>query len=130
MIHQFPLETGTVGAHTRCERESEVGAGQPLRDQLELQQRQTRSPRLGALVPLLDRLDVVESPALAGHETEVVAGTLEDLLLAERKEGPRERGAHHRQIPGVRLAWSVTADLIDRDHVPTENHRLQVKPPL
>ena len=39
MVEQFALEADLVGAHAGGEREAEVSAGEPARQQLELEQR-------------------------------------------------------------------------------------------
>ena len=54
-------------------------------------------------------------------------GAADDLLLAERKPGPRELAAHEGQVPGVGVARGVDVDPVHRDHVPPEHHRLQIE---
>jgi hypothetical protein len=42
VLEQLALEADLVGAHTGGERETEVGAGEPAREKLELEQRLLR----------------------------------------------------------------------------------------
>src|ERR1039458_2251589 len=60
MVEQLAFEAHLVGAHTRGERETEIGAGQPARYELKLQERLPDAARAGSLTPLGYGLDVVE----------------------------------------------------------------------
>src|SRR4051812_36523696 len=127
VVEQLALEADAVRADPRGEREPEVPAREVLRHEPRLEERLLEA-RLGeALAPLLDRLDVVEPPAHGADETEMRRRRLLDLLLAEGQERPWELGLHERDVPGVRVARGVDRDLLDRDHVAAEHHRLEVE---
>ena len=64
VIQQLSLKADFVGTHSGGEREPEVGAREPAREERELEQRLPEAPRADARIPLGDRLDVVE-PAVA-----------------------------------------------------------------
>ena len=97
MLEQFPLEADLVGAHAGGEREPEVGAGEPAREKLKLEQRLSETGRADPPVPLGDGLDVVEPAARACQQTEVRLGAADELLLTDREARSRETGA-----PGAR----------------------------
>src|SRR5437764_3105865 len=59
VLQQFPLEADLVGAHTRGERESEIGAGEPAREKLELEQRLSETGRPDPPVSIGRWFDVV-----------------------------------------------------------------------
>src|ERR1700751_5257903 len=84
VVEQFALEGDLVGAHAGGEREAEVRAGEPARQQLELEQRLSEAPRLDQRVPAVDRFDVVQAAADARDQPEVRLGASNDLLLTER----------------------------------------------
>src|SRR3954451_6291954 len=127
VVEHLALEADAVRAHARREREPEVPAREVLRHEARLEQRLLEA-RLGeARAPLLDGLDVVEPAAHGADEAEVRGGRLLDLLLAERQERARELVLHERDVPGVGVARSVDRDLLDRDHVAAEHHRLEVE---
>src|SRR4051795_12592101 len=127
VVEQLALEADAVRADPRGNREPEVPAREVFRQEPRLEERLLEA-RLGeALAPLLDRLDVVEPPAHGADETEMRRRRLLDLLLAEGQERARELVLHEGDVPGVGVARRVDRDLLDRDHVAAEHHRLQVK---
>src|SRR4051794_38669753 len=130
VVEQLALEADAVRADPRREGEPEVPAREVLGHETGLQKGLLEARLREALAPLLDRLDVVEATAHRAHEPEMRLGRLLDLLPAEREERARELGLHERDVPGVGVARSIDRDLLDRDHVASENHRLQVETPL
>jgi len=64
VLQQLPLERDGIGGHARHERVTEVGAEQIPRQEREIQQALSQREFPEALLPLRDRLDVVEPPAL------------------------------------------------------------------
>src|SRR5688572_21841243 len=71
VLEQLALEADAVGADARGECQAELGARQPPRHELELQQPLTPARPREARTPLLDRLDVVEPAARALDEPEI-----------------------------------------------------------
>jgi hypothetical protein len=55
-------------------------------------------------------------------------GGLHDLIHAVRQKGAGELAPHQGEVPGVGLARGPDVDLIDGDHVASEDHRLEVEP--
>src|SRR5215216_156854 len=129
VIQQLALEADAVRAHSRGEREPEVGASKPARQKPELEERLAEAGRREALAPLADRLDVVEPAAHARHQAESRLGAADHLLLSERQPGARKLASHEGQVPAVGFPWGVDVDLVDRNHVAAEHHRLEVEPP-
>src|ERR1700716_3484931 len=58
VLQQLPLEADLVGAHPGREREPEVGAGEPAREELKLEQRLSETGGADPSVPLTDGFDV------------------------------------------------------------------------
>src|SRR5215213_11926454 len=84
VVQQLALEADAVGADARRERQPEVGAGQPPRNQARLQQRLSQAALGEALAPLADRLDVVQPAGLPRDQSEVRLGVADHLLGSER----------------------------------------------
>ena len=61
VIEQLAFEADLIGAYTRCEGEAEVGAGQPARQQLDLEQCLSDARGSDPRIPPTDRLDVVKT---------------------------------------------------------------------
>ena len=101
MIEQLAFEADLVRADARGEGEPEVAASQIARNELQLQQRLAQAALADARVPLLDRLDVVESTADARDEREVRRGAVDYLLGAERQPRAGELAREQREVPGV-----------------------------
>ena len=51
----------------------------------------------------------------------------DDLLLAEREQGAGELALHQGEVPGVGVPRRVDVDVVERDHVAPEDHRLEVE---
>src|SRR3954466_13016280 len=71
MVHQLALEADAFRAHSGGEREAELAARRPLRHEPRLDERLAPARLAETGAPLLDRLDVVEPPALGRDEPEV-----------------------------------------------------------
>ena len=99
VLEQLPLEADLVGAHPGGEREPEVGAGEPAREELKLEQRLSETGRADPPVPLADGLDVVEPAARACQQTEMRFGAADELLLTIREATSRETGAPRARAP-------------------------------
>jgi hypothetical protein len=105
VLEQFPLEADLVGAHARGEREPEVGAGEPAREKLELEQRLSETGRPDPPVPLADGFDVVEPAARACQQTEMRLRAADELLLTMGEPGAGKLAPEERQDPRVGVSF-------------------------
>src|SRR5215212_2584008 len=127
VVEQLALEADAVRAHARGERQPEVGAREPARNEPGLEKRLLQAACREPLAPLADCLDVVEPAALAGHEPEVRVRVAYHLLLAEGKAGAGKLAPQQGEVPGVRVARGAYVRLLHRNHVAPEDHRLEIQ---
>jgi hypothetical protein len=82
VVQQLPLEADAVGADARGEREPEIGAREPARQKLELEQRLPEARGRKALVPLADRFGAIR--AGRSHSTRRGSAARRTACLAAR----------------------------------------------
>src|SRR5205085_1373289 len=131
VLEQLPLEADLVGAYTGGEREPEIGAGEPARKELKLEQRLSETGRADPPVPLDDCFDVVEPAACACEQAEVRLGAADELLLTMGKPRAGKLAPQEREHPRIGVSWRepaqrVDVDLFRRNHVGSPDHRLDV----